>query len=1418
MVREVLRRVGAFLVATLLAGYSAFAYSVTVSFLVPDVEYVNVLSGGQCPGPLTSCEAFDDPTAAATAQVSAICAQSTVPKWIDCTLLRLRATPGLIGPYGPIAYGADYSYIEIKEGFPDQLVFSATDIYFFYQCPSGYQFNGFNLCFSTGLVPPKNQCTDGTCCVGNPINPGAGGKTEIQTDYVGSGAFPLQFRRAYNSRGEFSGFRIGQNWRHTYDREIKVNTLSVQSFPPGIVASARALRPDGRVYYFSFNGTVWSGDPDVPDRLIRLVDATGATTGYRYTTADDTVESYDAAGKLLSIANRAGLQQTLSYDASGRLDHVTDPFGRTLGFEYDGANRIVSVIDPAGNRFGYGYDAGNNLTAVQYPDGTSRQYLYNESALTGGVSLPNALTGFTDEKGARYATWTYDAQGRAVASEHAGGAAKVQVSFNLDGTSTVTDALGTSRSYGFQLQYGVMRNTAISQPCTSCGASSSATTYDSNGFVASRTDFNGNVTQYTHDARGLELSRTEAADTPQARTITTSWHSSFNLPLQISETGRRTSFIYDISGNLLQKTVVAGTKSRTWTYTYNGNGQVLTIDGPRTDLSDVTTYTYDAQGNVATATNAFGQRTQFGAYDAHGRPLTIVDPNGLVVRLAYDVRGRLTSRDAGGAVTSYDYDPAGLISRVTLPDGGFLAYTYDPAQRLVGIDDRLGNRIAYTLDAMGNRVKEEAFDSAGQLARTRSRVFDGLNRLAQEIGAQSQITSYDHDDNGNITAATDPLQHTVANTYDALNRLIAVTDPAGGRTQYAYSALDLLTRVTDPRNVATAYGFDGVDLTQTQSPDGGLTTTTYDSAGNLLSSIDAKGQATSYRYDALNRLVGITYADGSQATYTYDQGVNGLGRLTQIADGGSTLALSYDVNGRVVAKQQTVISTKTTLNTIYSYNSAGQITSMTYPSGRVLQFAYDVQGQPSAIQVDGRPLIADTRYQPFSGLQGFRLAAISGQPSYVRQFDLDGRIASYTFGNTSIAVGYDAASRVAFLADTAVPANAVTYGYDALDRLTQAVMPNNVEAFQYDANGNRLSKTIGLSTDVYGYAPDSNRLLQITGSQVRSYSTDANGSVTADGVNQYVYDVRGRLFQADSAAGTTRYIVNALGQRVAKIGPVTGHHFPRKPGHRTPVAVFAYDEGGRLLGEYDASGVPRREYVWLGNTPVAVLKPNAAGGTDIFAIHADHLNTPRLIADQQGQTVWRWDNQEPFGSDLPNDDPGNTGTPFVFNLRFPGQYFDRETFTHYNMARDYSPAIGRYIQSDPIGLGGGIDTFAYVLNDPLRRIDPKGLATVIIGPGGIPILVPVPPPGSSPQGSKPSGSSGIPPELDPNPAPQKQTPIVTPPEPLPPEAPKPPGTGCRAIFDACMKGAQACPIPGVKQGLFGICFALWLACEATHGF
>ena len=175
--------------------------------------------------------------------------------------------------------------------------------------------------------------------------------------------------------------------------------------------------------------------------------------------------------------------------------------------------------------------------------------------------------------------------------------------------------------------------------------------------------------------RNLETSRTEAYATPVARTVTTTWHPTFRIPTQIVEPNRTTSFTHDANGNVLTRTVTdtftVPNVTRVWTYTYDSVGRVLTIDGPRTDVSDLTTYSYYQCstgyqcGQVQTITNALNQVTTFNTYNAQGQPLTITDPNGVVTTLAYDARQRLTSRAIGTETTTFTYWSTGLLKRTT---------------------------------------------------------------------------------------------------------------------------------------------------------------------------------------------------------------------------------------------------------------------------------------------------------------------------------------------------------------------------------------------------------------------------------------------------------------------------------------------------------------------------------------------------------------------------------------------------------------------------------------------------------------------------------------------------------------------------------------------------------------------------------
>lgn len=1086
-----------------------------------------------------------------------------------------------------------------------------------------------------------------TACT-NPINSGTGGKHQGEADYAGLGVYPLRGERNYDSgAGTPSVIEAtvwGSQWRGFYDRSIS----SINTF-------ATVKRADGKQYYFNLAGTVFVGDADVAGVLTRLgVDAAGNATGWTYKNEQDEVETYDAQGRLTSIANRHGQVQTLTYsdgtsganggfvlDATGTattailpaglLIRVSDPAGRTLTYGYDATNRVVKMLDPAGGVYLYTYDPNNNLASVTYPDGKTRQYLYGETANVSstpnaGVSYTHALTGILDENGTRFASWTYDAAGRATSSEHGAmgsGIDHVGLSYtapdaNGNSTTSVTDVMGVTRSYTFGTYLGVVKNTGITgQPCNGCSSNFS---YDPNGNVASRTDFNGNVTCYAYDlARNLETTRLEGLPQGTAcpanltaapltgieRRISTQWNTNFRLPAMIAEPLRITSYTYDTQGNLLGKTeqpttdatgaqgfsATAAGVARTWTYTYNAAGQVLTIDGPRTDVTDITHYAYDAQGNLVTVTDALGHTTSIGGYDPHGRPGFITDPNGLVTALTYDARGRLTSRSAGGETTAYTYDGAGNLTHISLPTGATYTYTYDQAHRLTQIADAANAKLTYTLDNAGNRTREQLYDAAGTQLQTHSRVFDTLNRLVQDIGAVNQTTVYTYDAGGNLLTVTDPLNRQTVNLYDALDRLSQITNPDGGIIHYGYDGLDRLAQLTDPRNLTTRYTRDGLDdLTQVQSPDTGITNASYDAAGNLTSRTDAKGQVATYTYDPLNRITGIVYSGGANPSqtvaYQYDQGANGIGHLTQITDATGIVGYTYDPHGRLTS--ETAQEYGAVYTTGYGYDPQGRLATMTYPSGRTLDYTFDGQGRINSISTtwNGKTtvLASAIAYRPFGGVAGFIYGDGTTAPlqTYSRQIDQDGRIAGYSQNGQTTILGYDAASQIVSRSDPANPANAASYNYDPMSRLTGFIQGTTGQSYNYDLDGNRVSQIIGTVTTTYNYGTANNWLtgIQVGAGAPQAVSHDPNGATTADAANQYRYDLRGRLIQSITALGVVNYEINALGLRVRKQVP-----------YANTDTLFHYDTEGHLIAEHEnGAATYTREYVYLGDQPIAVLQ------------------------------------------------------------------------------------------------------------------------------------------------------------------------------------------------------------------------------------
>ena len=599
---------------------------------------------------------------------------------------------------------------------------------------------------------------------------------------------------------------------------------------------------------------------------------------------------------------------------------------------------------------------------------------------------------------------------------------------------------------------------------------------------------------------------------------------------------------------------------------------------------------------------------------------------------------------------------------------------------------------------MGDRTAEKAYDPAGVLHRTHTpRIVNSLNELYQDVnaaGTSAVTTTYGYDNNGDQTSVSAPVARNTANAYDALNRLSQITDPNSGNARFNYDAQDDLTSVTDPRGLTTSYAYNGFgDIIAQVSPDTGPTSNTYDSGGNLATSTDARGSVAAYTYDASNRVNAIAYQSGGVADQTllfgYDAGVNGKGRLTSAADANHSMSWSYDPLGRVTGKGVTVGTVN--LSVGYGY-VGGDRTAFVTPSGQAVVYGFNNNHQMTSVTVNGVAVLAGVSYEPFGRVNGWTW----GDGSTVsRSFNGDGLISQIVTAGVTLGYSFDNANRITGISDSSNSALTWNYGYDPLDRLTSATTTAITDGWTYDANGNPLAQS-GTTPITFSVNSANNQISATTGSLARSYTYDLAGNTQAYGSSTFSYNNRGRMIGTN--AGSTNYLYNALGQMLEKSGTAG-------------TTIFMQDEAGHLIGEYDGGGNLIEETVWLGNIPVATLEPNGSGGVNIFYVHTDHLNTPRKIAQPtSGTLVWRWD-ADPFGTTTANQNPAGLGT-FAYNLRFPGQYFMAETGLSQNMMRDYDPAVGRYVESDPIGLrGGGYSTYAYAVDNPVMLRDVTGLSS-----------------------------------------------------------------------------------------------------------
>lgn len=775
---------------------------------------------------------------------------------------------------------------------------------------------------------------------------------------------------------------------------------------------------------------------------------------------------------------------------------------------------------------------------------------------------------------------------------------------------------------------------------------------------------------------------------------------------------------------------------------------VKQIDGPRTDVIDIATATYYGttdtsgcglttgncfhRGDRESITNALGHRVDFLRYDAAGRATKIGDANGVVTDMTYYARGWLKEQAVRGAdnggvtddqITAFVVDARGNLTKLTTPDGNYVDLLYDTRNRMTQVSDQAGKREIYTYDSQGNRQSVNAYvgvaNNSGNRRRVQSYTVDLLDRVLKIQGSTAdKLTTFGYDAAGRQITAIDPnLIHTTR-TYDDMDRLLTVVADSASRgiqstTKMTYDAVGNVRSVVDPKNLTTTYDYDALGrLTQQISPDSGTTSYTYDAASNRETATDARGIIATSTYDVLNRLTAVTYPTAAEnVSYIYDaenfvcQSEENfpVGRLSTMTDQSGTTDFCYDRFGNLTRKVQTTGGQAFELR--YTYTTANHLASMLYPDGTLADYVRDTQGMVSEIgitmpNVEGRQvLVKNVTYLPAGPASSWQYG---NNRTLTRGYDLDyratgvldaGPTGSASDDGLDIGYVYDSASYLKQVTTQSTSTIRAKFDYDALGRMVARMdsADATLESYEYDATGNRLSTVIGGTSTTYTYPETNHRLTQI-GAVSRGYDNAGNLTSVGGTTKEYSYNNANRM-SAAKAGGVVQgtYVYNGFGEQVQRETSVTTR--------------FVYDEAGQLIGQYDASGQPIQQYVWLNGQPVGVL------GNTLRYVETDALGTPRAVIDPtQQKAVWRWDEmKEGFGDHAPNTDPDNNGTHFVFDLRFAGQRYDQASGLHYNYFRDYDPSVGRYTQSDPIGLDGGVSTYGYVGGNPLRWTDFLGL-------------------------------------------------------------------------------------------------------------
>ncbi len=751
--------------------------------------------------------------------------------------------------------------------------------------------------------------------------------------------------------------------------------------------------------------------------------------------------------------------------------------------------------------------------------------------------------------------------------------------------------------------------------------------------------------------------------------------------------------------------------------------KIAEVDG----LGNRIEWDYDAQGNLVLERDALGHETRW-SYGELNVPIERVDAAGGVWKREHDSRGKLVRIvDPLGEVTRFKHDRRGNLVSVEDPKGRKLAVRYTEAGQPAEFIDREGHVTRIEIDERGRPIRQ--IDALGGETRIER---DACARPVAVTRPDGSTIRLSYDPESNLTDHLDALGNLTRHRYTGLNKLAERMDPAGGVVQYLYDREDDLIAVVNEAGeryeierdragrVVRQRGFDGRSLEFW-----------YDRAGRCVETVDAQMKRTKVERDALGRIVkqlvprkprlGDPIPEGEPYEYAYDA----LGALVRAKNDACEVTFVRDALGRAIEECSTPLVPNLALNEIEAMVAVA--------TGNV--------AEPSVLG-DLSPIRVASRYDAAGDRIG-RWTSLGHETSY--DFDGNGGLLGVSFDAGARWGSFDALA----LGAPARKPWAATFARDALGNETERRLPGGVVSrWEREATGrphvHRITHNDAL-VGATGYRWRSTEqlagLIDTTGAtwfehDARGYLTAAtgpDGSVqhrTPDAVGNVhrsadrtdrSYASGGRLEEA----GGMHYLHDADGQLVEKILPdgrswkyawdFAGQlvEVTRPEGHRVS---FAYDALGRRVRKSFAGKATR--YVWDGDDLVHELADGVAAvswvsepgtlaplakveGERRFGVVTDHLGTPRMMADEAGALAWKAQ-LDVYG--VARSDVALTGCPW----RWPGQYEDKETGLYYNRFRYYDPEADRYVSQDPIGLLGGLNASAYVV-DPLRSADPFGL-------------------------------------------------------------------------------------------------------------